>query len=314
MPARGGSVSTTAGRAASSSGQQPLECHADVADLEDRVLDAVAGRVVTGRVDGFFLRLDAGHDSGAARQRQAQRADAAVEVERRPRGVRFGEAQRRLVELVAHDRVGLQEPERRYVQRNAGQCLAQVRRSVEHEWAHADGRVGRSLVDGDAEAGEVTCRAQALEQILLLRRAPADEQVDEQIAAGQAAADHQVTKRTAGLVIVDLVAGERRACAPPLAGGVLAAGRLAGGLREGVEGHRCEAVGRLPAAPALAPVRPQAEVSARLDDGGAGGFDLRRRQPAPVDFDDLTPGAAPVQAEKEPPSASSPNEYSILLR
>ncbi len=103
----------------------------------------------------------------------------------------------------------------------------------------------------------------ARRQLLLLREAGGDEQVEEQVAAREPLAHDEVPQQ---------------------------------------------------AAVAVARVRLEAEVPARLGDGQPGAVHALGRQLAVDDVDDLLPGAALVQAEHQPAVSSAPNENSILLR
>ena len=165
---------------------------AHVAGVEVDVGDVVERRVLARRDDRLLLDLDRLDLPRPPRQRQAERADAAVEVHAGAQGLGAGEAQRRLVEHLAHAAVGLQEGRRRHPQVDAGEALAQVRFAEEHVRTVADGRVGRRRVDGDGERAAAAGGRHALGKLLLLREAPGREEVQKKIAAGEPFADDEV--------------------------------------------------------------------------------------------------------------------------
>ncbi len=175
--------------------QQP----AHVAGRQLEVRGAVETGVLGGRGDGLVLDLQAVDARRPPGEQEAQAADAAVQVVGALPGLRPGSAQHGLVEHGAHLRVGLQERRGRHAQPHAGELLVKAGRAHDHERTDAHRGVGARLVDGDGERGAGLLGGDALGQLALLWEPPGDEQVEQQLAGGQAAAHDEVAQQ-AGVV------------------------------------------------------------------------------------------------------------------
>ena len=146
MPARGGSSTTTSGdgrpSAISRAGALPASAHDEL-----DVRDAVGERVLARPLDRLLDDLDADHAACGARQREADRAGAAVQVPDDLAAGQRGLLDRVVVEEVGHLGVGLQERAGGDAQAQAADLLLEPGAPEERARRNAAGDLGDAVVD-----------------------------------------------------------------------------------------------------------------------------------------------------------------------
>ena len=123
-PARGGSMTATSGARLL---DELAHRDADVAGVEGRVVDLVEARVLDRVGDRVLDELDADHLPRARGEREADRPDAAVEVEDPLVAAQAGELGGDAVEDLGHLGVGLEERLGRDQEAQVAEVLVQLR-------------------------------------------------------------------------------------------------------------------------------------------------------------------------------------------
>ena len=163
-----------------------------LAHVEFGVLYAVESCVATGIADGALHRLDAHHLGGLASQEQGDGADAAIDVEHRLVAGQLAVFQRLGVEHIGLARVVLEERERRDLERELVDLVADHSFPQQHAVARPQDAVGALVIDvlHQGSDGQIPQGRQqfGLEGQLLAQ----GHQHHHQLAALEALAGHQV--------------------------------------------------------------------------------------------------------------------------
>jgi hypothetical protein len=190
---------------------------ADVAGEEGRVRDGVQLGVLDRAGDRLLDDLDSPHRQRLRRQREPERADAAVEIPDGLAAGQAGELARDLVQPLRHARVGLEERVGAHAEAQAEQLLLdrvvapeQLDRQVRH--------LGRGVVDRPEDRAHLGEAPQHLDQVVAIELlALGCHELDERLARVAAFPDDEVAQ-VAGLL--GLVVGREALLARPVTHGI----------------------------------------------------------------------------------------------